>query len=162
MPEIITFRINNMSTTSFNTNCTFSVQPSYAFFAYNSSTLSPATGNIVRFVSTLINEQNVYNTGNGHFGALVGGSYTFHSTICTTDKSVAEADSVSLEFYVVGKGTAGKFTTGDAWNNCASGSTTERLQAGSQVYLRVTDITSGSSLQSRPFMNTFSGYLIGK
>ena len=117
--------------------------------------MRPSTGSIIRFSSTLINEHNVYNTGNGHFSAPIGGVYIFHTTICTGENS-----SVSVELYVEGQGTAIKFTAGDDWNNCVSGSTTARLQAHNQVYLRVTGTTSGSSLKNRPFMNTFSGYIL--
>ena len=117
--------------------------------------MRPTTGSIIRFRNTLINEQNVYNTGNGHFNAPIGGVYIFHSTICTEQLS-----SVSVEIYMDGQGTAGKFAAGDGWNNCVSGSTTARLQTGSQVYMRVTGTTFTSSLKNRPFMNTFSGYIL--
>ena len=85
----------------------------------------------MRFISTLVNEHNVYSPGSGLFTAPVGGICTFHSTLCTD-----EDKAIWVEIYASGHNTVGKFTVGDArWNNCASGSTTVRLQAGCHVYL---------------------------
>ena len=98
----------------------------------------------------------MYNTINGHFTAPVGGIYTFESTLCTD-----QGKAIWVIFNATGRGNVGEFTAGASSHKaCASGSSTLRLQAGNTVFLQVTQITAGSTLQNTPYTSSFSGHLI--
>ena len=98
----------------------------------------------------------MYDTRNGRFTAPVGGIYIFQSTLCANQDK-----AIWVIFNAAGHGNVGEFTSGASTHKaCASGSTTLRLQAGTAVYLQVTYITDGATLDSTPYMSSFSGHLI--
>ena len=109
------------------------------------------------FPKTLLNEDGVYSTTTGKFTAPCDGVYEFHSTLASNSKQ----KGVWVEFKA-GDLVIGRFHVLDyGYIVSSSGSSIARLRKGTEVYLRVTSVSSGFRFQEDLYrMNTFSGHLI--
>ena len=110
------------------------------------------------FTQTILNQDGVYSTATGKFTAPSDGVYEFHATL--TPKHTKK--TVRVEFKA-GETAIGRFSVYDYRTPVSSsGSATARLKEGTQVYLRVTSVSSGFTFAevSTFYMNTFSGHLI--
>ena len=135
-------------------------QPSYAFSVYDLSRARPSrVGDILVFTKTHLNEDGLYSTTTGKYTTSVNGIYVFHATL-TSDIS---NKNIHVEFKAGGN-AIGRFAVVDTASDItSSGSATARLQKGTEVYLRVTYVSSGYRFrEDGHYMNSFSGYLISK
>ena len=106
----------------------------------------------------MLNEEGVYSTTTGMFTAPCDGVYEFHATLAINQNQ----KNLWVEFKA-GDIAIGRFGGYDYYSHvCVSGSAIARLQKGTQVYLRVTSVTSGVGfLEDIHRLNNFSGHLIG-
>ena len=133
-------------------------RPFIGFSAYESSSSSSSNGNTIIFKHMRLNEGGFYKTGTGQFTVPVDGIYVFHATLCTYyNKAIYVA-------FMADEGVLGRFASAAKdYHVCHSGSALARLQRGSQVFLKVTYISSGSVLfDDIHRMNSFSGFLVAK
>ena len=133
---------------------------SYAFSAHDLSTSRPSSGDILVFTKTHFNEDGLYSTTTGKYTAPADGIYVFHATLT----GYVSNKGIHVEFKAGGI-ALGRFVVNDKnnydWSN--SGSATARLQRGTEVYLRVTSVSSGYRFQENTYyMNTFSGYRVNR
>ena len=131
----------------------------YGFSAYESTSSTAPKGSTIVLTRTRLNEGDAYDTRTGQFTAPVDGIYIFHATLCIHSSS----KYIHAAFMAGGEVLLGRFASVDKdWDSCHSGSALARLQKGSQVFLRVTDVSSGSVLiDDSNHMNSFSGFLVG-
>ena len=129
----------------------------YAFSAQDLSASRPSIGDTLVFSQTLLNEDGVYSTATGKYTAPCDGVYEFHSTLV----SGQVRKGVWVEFKAGGL-VFGRFNVLDYhYIISSSGSAIARLRKGTEIYLRVTDVSSGFRFEeSTNYMNTFSGHLI--
>ena len=134
-------------------------QSHYAFSAYGISAITTSVGSTLVFTQILVNDKGVYNTTTGTFIAPCDGVYEFQSTL-----TVGVVDKSAYIEFMAGEAMIGTFTAYDCNNRVSSsGSAIGTLLKGTQVYLRVSIMTSGFKFRAdSDFMNTFTGHLIGK
>ena len=111
------------------------------------------------FTQTLVNEDGVYSTSTGVFTAPSDGVYEFHAKLTPASSK----KGVYVEFKA-GTVSIGNFEVLDYYYAVSSsGSAIGRLVKGTQVYLRVTSVSTGFKfLEDSLRMSTFSGHLISK
>ena len=131
----------------------------YAFSAYDLSSLTPSHGDTLVFTQILVNEDGVYSTTTGKFTAPCDGVYEFHATL-----TIGVTQKIVYVEFKAGERSIGRFNAYDysSGNISSSGSAIGRLLKGTQVYIRVTGVTSGFTFKEDNTyrMNTFSGHLI--
>ena len=130
---------------------------SYAFSAHDLSASTPSIGYTLVFPQTLLNEDGMYSTTTGKYTAPCDGVYEFHSTLASSQAQ----NGVWVEFKA-GDLVIGRFDVYDYRRSVSSsGSATARLGKGTEVYLRVTSVSSGFRFSEDAYrMNKFSGHLI--
>ena len=132
-------------------------RPSYAFSAYWLSEVDPTPPEDFIFTRTLLDTDGVYNNRTGKFTVPHSGVYIFFATLCTNSEDYAWVEIRTEETFI------GRMRTGDdSWYACSSGSATAHLQAGKQVFIRVTRASSGDVFYNseKEGINSFSGHLI--
>ena len=135
-------------------------QSNCVFSAHDLSASPRSTGSTLVFNKTLVNEDGVYSSTTGKFTAPCDGLYVFHATL-----SPGSPNTVLRVEFKAGEISLGRFSVYDFSNYVSSsGSAIGRLLKGTQVYMRVTEFTTGFTFwdDSVRFMSTFSGHLISK
>ena len=132
-------------------------RPSYAFSAYWLSETDPTPPEDLIFTRTLLDTDNVYNNRTGKFTVPHSGVYIFFATLCTINGQSALAE-IRTEEAFIGKMYAGDYN----WYTGSSGFGTAHLQAGKQVFMRMTSAASGNVFYNSESngINSFSGHLI--
>ena len=151
--QSLSTRFDNLSRASKDTE----PRPFYGFSAYESASSTASMGSTIVLRRTHLNEGGSYNTGTGLFTAPIDGMYIFHATLC-----IHSGGKHIFVTFMAGEEVLGRFAAVDTYDSCHSGSALARLQKGSQVCLRVTHASSGSTLRDDGHrMNSFSGFLVG-